>query len=143
MSPFLSERARKRAPQILSYAAVGGVAVLVSPRGEIVMVSGAATEVDLEGVARRVSGLASANGHRSFKVGNACVHALPVTMGWVLCVMSTLGVHPGPIVERLRRAGAVMAMALMDGAAPSSSGGGSGSGGAPAEVALAPKHRAN
>lgn len=50
LSPFLSERARSRAPQVLSYAAVTGAAMLVSPSGEVVLFSGAA-EVDAERIA--------------------------------------------------------------------------------------------
>jgi hypothetical protein len=34
VSAFFTERARSRAPQILSYAAVGGAALLVAPSGE-------------------------------------------------------------------------------------------------------------
>lgn len=115
---------------------MSGAALLVSPRGEVALVSGTALDVDLEGIARRAIAVGGANAH---EVGNACVHALPVTMGWMLCVVSTLRVHPGPILERLRRAGAVMALALVDGSSPMSGEGGSSPSGAPAVVSPHPR----
>lgn len=142
VSPFFTERARDRAPQILSYASVGGAALLVAPSGEIVMMSGNSSGFDLDRVARLVS-TASSDPRRSFKVGSACVHLTPVTAGWTLCAVST-GIQPGVILERLRRASAVMALALVDGGTvPGSPGGGSAPSGAPAEVALAVRQRAN
>jgi hypothetical protein len=115
--------------------------MLVSPKGEVVMVSGSAAEVNLAKIAGDAIALGAAETHRSFKVGNACVHALPITMGWTLCAISTVAVHPGPIVERLRRASAVMALALTD-APPRFGGGGSSPTGAPS-VASALRRRAN
>jgi len=114
--------------------------MLVSPKGEIVMVSGSAAEVNLAKIARDALKLGAAQTHRSFKVGGACVHALPITMGWTMCAVSTLAVHPGPIVERLRRASAVMARALLDAGPPTSAGGGSSpSGAASMTSALRPR----
>jgi hypothetical protein len=132
-SPFLSERARSRAPQVLSYAAVTGAAMLVSPRGEVVLRSGS-TEVDVERVARLAEHRGAATAVVSFAHGNTCVHAGPVSMGWMLCVLSTVGVYPGQVIERLHRASHVLALALADGVAPRSGGGGHGPAGAPAEV---------
>jgi hypothetical protein len=83
VSPFFTERARTRAPQILSYAAVGGAALLVAPSGDVVMMSGSMVGLDLARVARLPNGTASAS-RRSFKVGSACVHVTPITAGWTL-----------------------------------------------------------
>jgi hypothetical protein len=132
LSPFLSERARSRAPQVLSYAAVTGAALLVSPRGEVVLRSGAA-EVDDARVARLAAALGGSTALVSFAHGSSCVHAAPVCMGWMLCVLSTVGAAPGQVIERLQRASAVLALALVDGVAPGTAGG-SGGHGAPAEV---------
>ena len=93
-SPFLTERARTRAPQVLSYAAVAGAAMLVSPLGAVVLFSGDAPEVDADKIARIASALAAGRDARSFRVGAMCVHAAPVCLGWTLCVLSTAGVHP-------------------------------------------------
>ena len=134
LSPFLSERARSRAPQVLSYAAVTGAAMLVSPSGEIALFSGAAAELDLARVARVASGRSGGEAITSFMCGTACVHAAPVCMGWTLCLLSTAGVYPGLVLERLRRASAVLAMALVDGPSPRSGGGDSGNGAPPAEA---------
>ena len=71
-------------------------------------------------------------GRRHFRVGTTCVHAAPVCHGWTLCVLSTAGVHPSFVVDRLRRASHVLALALVDGVAPDPQA--SGNGGAPAEV---------
>jgi hypothetical protein len=133
LSPFLSERALSRAPQVLSYAAVTGAAVPVSPRGEVVLFSGS-TEVDIERIARLAAALGGTSAVVSFAEGTTCVHAAPVCMGWMLCILSTVGVYPGQVVERLHRASAVLALALVDGVAPGSGGGRSGPDGAPAEV---------
>jgi hypothetical protein len=142
VSPFFTERARKRAPEILSYAAAGGAALLVAPSGEIVMVSGSIGPLDPDRVARIASSAAS-DPRRSFKVGGACVYVAPVTAGWALCAISS-GISPGAVLERLRRASAVMALALVDGGdAPRSTGGGSAPSGAPAEVAVDVRTRAN
>jgi hypothetical protein len=130
-SPFLSERARTRAPQVLSYAAVTGAAMLISPAGAVVLFSGEAPEIDLARVAQAAAALAKQDS-RSFRVGATCVHAAPVCLGWVLCVLSTAGVHPSLVIERLRRASHVLALALMDGVGPGGSGTRGGS--APAEV---------
>ena len=132
LSPFLSERARSRAPQILSYAAVTGAAMLVSPSGEVVLFSGTA-EVDVERVVRVAAALGGASAVTSFAEGTTCIHAAPVCMGWMLCILSTVGAYPGQVIERLRRASEVLALALVDGVA-TGSGGGPGPDGAPAEV---------
>jgi hypothetical protein len=133
LSPFLSERARSRAPQVLSYAAVTGAAMLVSPRGEVVLLSGS-TEADIERVARLAEHRGGANAVVSFSHDNTCVHAAPVCMGWMLCIMSTVGAYPGQVIERLHRATAVLALALVDGVSAGGGGGGHGPDGAPAEV---------
>jgi hypothetical protein len=65
LSPFLSERARSRAPQVLSYAAVTGAALLVSPTGEVVLFAGTA-EADLERVARLAAHLGGTTAVVSF-----------------------------------------------------------------------------
>ncbi len=137
LSPFLSERARSRAPQVLSYAAVTGAAMLVSPSGEVVLRSGA-TEADVERVARLAEHLGGNNAVVSFAHGNTCVHAAPVCVGWMLCIMSTVGAYPGQVIERLHRARAVLALALVDSVSPGAGGGRHGPDGAPAEVFAAP-----
>jgi len=137
LSPFLSERARSRAPQILSYAAVTGAAMLVSPTGEVALFSGAAPEVDIARIARVAQARCGRSLVASFPWNTVCVHATPVAMGWVLCVISTAGTYPGHIMERVRRASAVLALALalVDGGAQGAGGGGgAASGGAPAAV---------
>lgn len=131
-SPFLTERARTRAPQVVSYAAVAGAAMLVSPRGAVVLSSGEASEVDAGRIAESVASLGASDAISSFRVGTACVYAAPVCSGWALCVVSTTGVQPSVVIERLRRASHVPALALADSNAPGPHG--SGSGGAPAEV---------
>lgn len=141
VSPFFTERARSRAPQILSYAAVGGAALLVAPSGEVVMMSGSVAEMDLDRVAHLANAAAAAS-RRSFKVGSACVHVTPITAGWTLCAIST-EIAPGVILERLRRASAVMALALVDGGSPRSPGGGSAPSGSPTEVAIPIRQRVN
>lgn len=134
-SPFLTERARTRAPQVLCYAAVPGAAMLVSPSGAVVLFDGDAGEVDVGSMARSVAARAASAGVSSFRFGTTCVHAAPIGRGWALCVLSTAGVHPSFVIERLRRASHVLALALADGVDPAA-GGGSGQGGAPAEVSL-------
>lgn len=131
ISPFFTDRARSRAPQILSYAAVGGAALLVAPSGELVMVSGSVAGIDLQRVARLARGMSSTRG--PFKIGDACVHAAPVTAGWTLCAIA-VGIDPRIIADRLRRASGVMALALVDGGASGS--GGSAPSGSPAEIAV-------
>lgn len=143
LSPFLSERARRRAPQVLSYAAITGAAILVSPSGEIVLFSGAAAEIDVERVARLAARLGGRDDVVSFAEAGACVHAAPVCMGWMLCIVSTVGASAGQIVERLRRACAVLALALVDGPSPRSSGGERGGGGAPSEAFVTISQRKN
>ena len=135
-SPFLTERARIRAPQVIQYAAVPGAAMLVSPAGAVVLWTGDAGEVDAVRVARSVAGLGARHEVTSFRIGTACVHAAPVCHGWMLCVLSTSGVNPSFVIERLRRASYVLALALVDGVAPGGPGD-AGSGGAPAEVSAA------
>ncbi|MBX3193322.1 MAG: hypothetical protein KF819_40445 [Labilithrix sp.] len=138
-SPFLTERARARAPRILSYAAAPGAAMLVSPAGDVALFSGAALELDLARVARAASALGATRELASFHVGDACAHVATVCHGWTLCVVSTAGVHPSFVIERLRRASAVFAMALLDGSAGGSgSHGDTGGGGAPAEALAFP-----
>jgi hypothetical protein len=138
LSPFLTDRARDRAPQILSFAAVTGAAMLVSPSGEVVLFSGAA-EVDVERIARLARALGGADAVTSFAEGTTCVHAAPI---WMLCVLSTVGAYPGDVIERMRRASAVLGLALVDGVTPGSGGHGPASGGAPAEVfAVRAAHR--
>jgi hypothetical protein len=83
LSPFLSGRARSRAPQVLSYAAVTGAAMLVSPGGEVVLFSGTAAEVDVERIVRVAAALGGASAVTSFAEGTTCVHAAPVCMGWM------------------------------------------------------------
>lgn len=129
-SPFLTERAQARAPQVLAYAAVAGAAMIVSATGEIVLSSGEAIEVDLARIARIA---ASCDAVRSFRHGTICVHIAPISRGWSLCVLSTAGVQPMLVVERLRRASYVLALALIDGMPPNQ-GGPNGEGGAPAEL---------
>lgn len=132
-SPFLTERARTRAPQVLSYAAVPGAAMLVSPSGAVVLFRGDAPEVDADRIARTATALGASHEVTSFRVGTVCVHAAPVCQGWTLCVLSTAGVHPSFVIERLRRASHVLALALEDGVGRGGHGG-SGDGGAPAEA---------
>jgi hypothetical protein len=144
LSPFLSERARSRAPEILSYAAVTGAAMLVSPNGEVVLFTGAAAELDIERIARRARGFGGSENVVSFSDATTCIHAGPVCRGWMLCVLSTMGAAPAQVIERLRRASSVLALALVDGGGARSRGGGSGSGGLPAEVfARQPSPRKN
>jgi hypothetical protein len=140
VSPFFTERARVRAPQILSYAAVGGAALLVAPSGELVMASGSAVGLDLDRVAR-LARAASAS-RRSFKVGDACVQATAITAGWTLCAISR-GIQTGVIRERLQRASAVMALALLDGGSQGSPGAGPAPNSAPIELALTVRPRGN
>jgi len=87
--------------------------------------------LDVDRVARVASGAA----RRSFKLGSACVHVMPITAGWVLCAISNSAIEPRIILERLRRAGAVMALALVDGGSSGAPDGGAPSG-SPASVAL-------
>ncbi len=108
--------------------------MLVSPAGDVVMTSGDLAEVDLAHVARVAHGLGGGGDVVSFKHENVCVHAAPVAVGWVLCVLSTVGAAPNVIVERLGRASRVLALALADGPGPVRDDGGAGGGAAPAEV---------
>jgi hypothetical protein len=112
-SPFLSDRAQKRAPEVIAYAAVPGAAMLVSPAGEVVMFKGAAPEVDLPRVARVAAGLSSEE-PRSFTVGHTCVHAASISLGWTLCILSSVSMQPGFAVERLKKASHVLELALKD-----------------------------
>jgi hypothetical protein len=134
-SPFMSERARARAPQVLSYAAVSGSAFLISPKGEVVLFTGSSTDVDMVRVAHVASQrLANGSDVISFCHEDLCVHAAPVAMGWVLCILSTIGLPPSMTVDRLRRTSALLALALVNGPTSSSSGSDKGGGGTPAEV---------
>jgi hypothetical protein len=138
-SPFLTDRARARVPQVLEWAAIAGAAVLLSPEGIVVATAGRDTDLAEARIARvlRERRGSVAGEVRSFSLRpDACVHALALGMGWTLCVVSTLGVRPRVVLERLRRAGRVLALAFVEGALPTPGerGRGSGGGGAPAEV---------
>ena len=135
-SPFLTERARVRAPEILAYVGIAGAAMLVSPAGVVVLVSGDATEVDAGRIARIAAARRDGEAVWSFRVGSTCVHTASVCHGWTLCVLSTAGVPPSLVSDRLRRASYVLALALMDGVEPVGGVGG-GNSGAPAEVSIA------
>jgi hypothetical protein len=132
----LTERARARAPQILAYAAAPGAAMLVAPSGAVVPSSGEASDVDACRVGHAVTALGANHEVSSFRLGTTCVHAAPVGHGFSLCILSTAGVHPSFVIERLRRARHVLALALADGVGPGSCG--SGSGGSFAAVFAAP-----
>jgi hypothetical protein len=121
-SPFLTERARVRAPQVIEYAAVMGAAALVSPDGEIVLVSGLVADLDLGRLARTTQMVGAAKGYASFQLGDACVHAGPVRDDWTLCVVSLSEVAPAVVAERLRKAAHVLALALVDGIPPGAGG---------------------
>jgi hypothetical protein len=143
LSPFLTERARSRAPHILSYAASGGAALLISPRGDVALLEGAAPELNLERLARVTQGRCGCSVTVSFAWGSTCVYGIPIAMGWVLCVLPADGVHPGHVLERLRRASAVLALAFEDGGIPNAGNGGAPpEGGAPAH-AFVPTARKN
>jgi len=88
-------------------------------------------DVDTARVARRAA-LGAREDRTSFWIGTTCVHAAAVCRGWKLCVLSTAGVSPSFVIERLRGARYVLALALVDGVAPS--GPGDSGSGAPAEV---------
>lgn len=107
--------------------------MLLSPSGAVVLFSGDASEVDTERIARTVTALGAHHAVTSFSAGSVCVHAAPVCHGWTLCVLSTVGVHPSFVIERLRRASYVLALALEDGVERGGRGG-SSDGGAPAEM---------
>ena len=139
VSPFFTERARSRAPRILSYAAVGGTALLVDPSGQVVMVSGTVDGVDLEAVAQ-LAEAAAASHRRSFEFGGTSVQVAPVTAGWTLCALP-VDLTPEAMNGRLARASAVMALALVDGRRPCGSG--SPPSGAAAEVVLPNRERTN
>lgn len=134
--PFRSERAAARAPEILSYCALAGGAFLISPSGAVALRTGSAADIDATRVARVA--LARASRHEgnilSFVDGRTCVYAAAVGQGWTLCVLSTLGVQPVALVERLRRASHVLALALVDSGPRGPGGNPPNDGGAPAEV---------
>jgi hypothetical protein len=90
--PFLTERARERAPKVLEYAAATGSAALVSPQGEVVLAHFGA---DLEAT---------------------CVHTIPVCHGWSLLVSVPAGMTC--LGDRLRKASRVLALALTDAPRP-------------------------
>jgi hypothetical protein len=110
--PFLTERARARAPQI----------------------------VDVARIARIAAALGETRVGVSFAHETLCVHAVTVLDGWTLCVLSTTGLPPALVAERTKKAAHVLALALADGARGGSSGPG-GSGGAPAEARVAAPSR--
>lgn len=105
--------------------------MLLAPTGELVMAAGDGLGLDLDRVARLARRMA-ARGRRAFQIGKTCVHVLPLTAGWTLCAI-TRDIEPSAVISRLRRARAVLALALEDGAATGSDGGSSGS---PAQVAI-------
>lgn len=107
--------------------------MLVSPSGAVVLLRGDAPEADADWIAQRATALGAGRAVTSFRAGVVCVHAAPVCHGWTLCVLSTLGVHPSFVIERLRRASHVLALALEDRIGTGGRGG-SSDGGAPAEV---------
>jgi hypothetical protein len=72
---FFTERARTRAPQIVDYAAAPGGAFLVAPSGEIALAGGAATDIDVERIARMVAH-GGTHDERSFEHDGFCVHAV-------------------------------------------------------------------
>jgi hypothetical protein len=134
--PLLSDRARDRLPQVLDFAAVTGAAMLLAPSGEIACESGSALELDTAHLARlaaRAVRTAGDRAHVSFSHAGVCVHAAPIGAGWALCIVSSVGAQPSAVLDRLTRAGRVLALALRD--VPFASGGrGGGPTGAPAEV---------
>lgn len=133
-SPFLTGRARERAPQVIEYAAASGAAALVSPSGEIVLFAGSAVDVDLTRIARTARLLGAARTDVCFRAGEVCVQAAPVVHGWTLCVISIPPVAPSVTAERLHKAAHVLALALLDSVSPS--GAGTPQGPAPAEAAV-------
>ena len=132
-SPFLTERARIRAPQVIEYAAATGAAALISPDGQVVLFGGSAPDIDLGRVARTARIVGAARSHASFRVGDACVHAGPVRDGWTLCIVSVTELTPVVTIDRLRKAAHVLALALVDGMPSGSPGTGGSHGPAPAQ----------
>jgi hypothetical protein len=130
---FLTERARSRAPQIVDYAAAPGAAFVVAPGGAVVLAGGAATDADVEHIARLAAALSTSHDAVSFAHESTCVHAVPVRGGWTLCVLSTTGLSPALVAERTKKAAYVLGLALVD-AGPARSPSGGGAGGAPAEA---------
>jgi hypothetical protein len=133
VSPFLTERARERAPKILEYAATPGVAMLISPHGDAVMTSGAVQDVDVESVARAAFAVGARRQLTSFRLQSGCVHVARLSGRWLLCVVAFVELTPGAALERLRKAANVFRLALVDGGAPHTSGDG-GASGAPAQA---------
>lgn len=146
-SPFLSERARVRAPQIVDYAAAGGGAVLVSPTGDVILSRGTIDDLERRLVVRTARQLGAGDGLVSFQVGRFCVHAAPVRDGWLLCTFSCTSISPTVLVDRLKRASQVMALALVDdgrsGDHEGSRAGSSGTGSTSARIYVFPKIRQN
>lgn len=132
-SPFFTERARERAPKIVDYAAAPGAAFLVSPAGDVVLYSGSINDAEASKIAGAVGSRGDADGVRFLRLDGKWVHFASVCGGWVLCVVSTTATDLDVTLDRTRRASRVLAMALVDGGAPGSSGGAAPSG-APAEV---------
>jgi hypothetical protein len=128
---------RSKAPQILAYAGLTGVALLVSPRGEIALSSREATPAE-DGIAEVVAARMrrdSSNAVLAFAhPGYASVHAVHVSMGWVFCVVSTFEVSSAGVIERLRRSRNVLALAFSAKRAGSGSAGGRNGSGSPAEA---------
>lgn len=116
-SPFVSPRARLRAPQALAFAGLTGAAMVLSPAGEVALFSGSAQDIDAGQVARiAVRALRAAKDDLvSFSYEGCRVHAAPLGLGWTLCVMSNVGVYPAAVADRLRRALRFLTVALRDG----------------------------
>lgn len=142
-SPFLTERARARAPQIVDYAAAGGGAVLVSPAGDVILSRGSIDDLERRLVVRTARQLGATERLASFQVGRFCVHAAPVRDGWILCTLSCASISPTILVARLKRASHVMALALLDNGTSKPNGVSSGPEGASARIYVFPKIRQN
>ncbi len=143
-SPFLSPRAQLRAPQALAFAGVTGAAMVISRRGEVALFSGTVNDLDAGHLARlAVRSLGAADADPvSFSHEGCCVHASSLGFGWTLCVVSTIGVTPVAVRDRLMRARRFLTIALRDGRVVAGGGPDGGGSGAPAEVwAFAPLQR--
>ena len=114
-SPFLTARAKARAPHIMEYAASAGAAVLISPSGASVIECGTVDAIDVARIVRSVGVQHATDAHRSFRADAFCVHVAPVVDGFVLCIVSADAIAPAFTAERLRKAARVLALALMDG----------------------------
>jgi hypothetical protein len=137
--PFRSPRIAAKVPEVLAYAGLTGFAFLVSPEARVGPHTGMRSNIDAESVAFLVSSrnwTYDGDEIPSFRhPGCVAVHATHVSMGWVLCVVSTVCVPSAALVERLRRARDVLALGFTSEAAPAGGAGGGG-GPIPAEVAV-------